>query len=634
MCQELVGGSTLQKLAQRSNRTRFRTRVCGVLPTLLSAGAFAGLWASTLAMAAEPDPALPARYGVRLQTNVRIPMRDGARMAADIYFPEGAKGRLPAVLIRTPYDKKEWRKEPSSPRRLAEQGLVTVVEDLRGSFQSEGVQTLLGHTNAEDGYDTVNWIVSQPWSNANAATFGCSAQGWVQLVLAPLRHPHIRTMIIGSPGGMGLRNGMTSRESGILELQGAASWYSRFGSRVTLKPSRPLKDSEYASIADEFDPALRPSELPADALKSLPVVDILHQAGGPPSLWDDIVKHPIDDPWWNGVEGFAGDSSVDTPVLWVNSWNDGSASDTIELFNYFRRTARSTPSRDNQYLVLSPAEHCATEYLTSSSKVGPRELGDARIHLMDIYVKWLRGWLDGEKPAPAEKMPHIQYYVMGANVWRSTEQWPPAGSKPTRFHLSSVRRANSRAGDGELALKQSQREQHDTLTYDPATPVPSDQDVIADQRQTEEREDVLVYTSAPLTQMLTLTGRVNAKLYVSSDAPDTDFFVRLVDVAPDGTALNVTQGAAQLRYRQGLGSHVLANPGEIYELNVDLHDTALTLAPGHRVRLDLTSSDFPRFVRNLNTGGDNVTETTTRIARNSVHHGPQHDSYLELTVAP
>jgi putative CocE/NonD family hydrolase len=604
-----------------------------IVTRLVLFAALMGTWNAREALAGpEPDPPLQPKFQVRLERNVRITMRDGIRLAADLYFPSGAPLPLPAVLIRTPYNKRAWRDEPTSARRLAEQGFVAIVEDWRGMFQSEGTFTIEKGIHPQDGYDTVSWIAAQPWSNKKIATFGCSAHGHVQITMAPLRHPNVRAMIIGGSGGVGIRDVWRQRDDGVLELRGSAEPFYRWGSKVTFKAPRELSDQEYARLADFYDPSPHhDGTLPPAALWTLPVVDILRRQGGPPTDWEAIVTHPIEDSWWDGVEGFPADASVDTPVLWVNSWYD-SASDTIEVYQYFKKHGLTQISKDNQYLVISPAEHCRTEELTSESKAGSRDLGDARIHLFAIYIEWLRNWLTSERSDVIARMPHVQYYLMGENQWHSAADWPPPGTTLRRYYLSSRHRANSMHGDGMLDTSHPTISHTDTIVYDPTMPVPSGDTVAYDQRDREVREDVLVYTSPVLSRGVAVVGRVQLRLYVSSSAPDTDFFARLVDVYPDGRALNVSKGGTQLRYREGLDHQVKTRPGEVYELLVDLKDTANLFLPGHRIRIDISSSDFPDYVRNLNTGGDSVTEVAPRVARNSVHIRAPGAPFLALPI--
>ena len=603
--------------------------------SLLLVAAVIATWnAHETSAGGQPDPPLQPKFRVRLEPNVRITMRDGTRLAADLYFPDGAPLPLPAVLQRTPYNKRDWREEPTSARRLAEQGFVAIVEDWRGTFHSEGTLTIEDNINAQDGYDTASWIAAQPWSNKKVGTMGCSAHGHAQLIMAPLRQPNVSAMIIGG-GGVGMRGGVRWREDGVLALKQPARWFYQWGSKVTFKAPRELADQEYARLADFYDPSPhRDGALPPAALWTLPVVNILKNQGGPPTDFEKIVTHPVEDPWWDGIEGFPADAKVDTPVLWINSWYDD-AYNAIESFHYFRKHGITEASRDNQYLVISPAEHCQTEELTSESKVGSRDLGDARIHILEIYMEWLRNWLTSEHSAVIARMPHVQYYLMGDNKWHGAADWPPPGTTLRRYYLSSRRGANSLHGDGTLDTTRPTVSHTDTIVYDPTTPVPSETPTHAvayDQRDREVRDDVLVYTSPVLSHSVAVVGHVLLRLYVSSSAPDTDFFARLIDVYPDGSALNVAQGVAQLRYRDGLDHQVKAQPGEVYELVVDLKDTANLFPQGHSIRVDVTSSDFPDYVRNLNTGGDSVTEVVTRVARNSVHVTMSRVPFLELPI--
>jgi uncharacterized protein len=324
----------------------------------------------------------------------------------------------------------------------------------------------------------------------------------------------------------------------------------------------------------------------------------------------------------------------------VDSWYDLGIARTLQLFDLMRRNAVDERTREHQYVIISPTTHCQSERATENTRVGELDVGDARLPYWQIYLDWFDHWLKGVDNGVTD-MPRVQYYVMGANEWRSANEWPVPEARPTRLYLHSGGLAGERMDDGVLSHQPpAVIEPPDRYVYDPADPVPSrggavnpqDQPGAYDQSDLEQRADVLVYTTPPLDEPLDVVGPLRATLYVSSSAPDTDFTVKLVDVHPDGRAFNVQEGILRARYREGFDRTVWMRPGEVYEVEVDLQATAHRFRAGHRVRIEVSSSNFPGFDRNLNTGGDNVTETEWRIAENAIHHSPEHPSSLLLHV--
>jgi len=338
-----------------------------------------------------------------------------------------------------------------------------------------------------------------------------------------------------------------------------------------------------------------------------------------------------------------GNDRFDVPALHVNSWYDGAVNETLQLFNLMSRNAVSARGRDNQFAIISPTAHCRSELAGEHTVVGTRDMGDARFPYYQTYIRWFDYWLKGIENGIIES-PKLRYYLMGAGEWRSADAWPLPGTEFTKFYLRSDGRANGRNGDGELSREPPTEEPPDRFTYDPADPVPTVGGPICcigaddapagafDQSEVELRNDVLVYTSAPLERGVEVSGPLEAILYVSSDARDTDFTVKLVDVLPDGTAYNVQDGILRARFREGFERVVLMEEGRIYRLRVDLHATGMWFGPGHRIRVEVSSSNFPRFDRNLNTGGNNYDESEWLVAHNAVHHSAEHPSHVVLPL--
>ena len=573
-----------------------------------------------------PFPMPAPRHPVRLTEGVKVPMRDAAALSTDLYVPEGAGERMACVLIRTPYDKGGERKEGSAARMFAGQGYVVAVQDVRGRYESDGDFRFSSAEERTDGYDTVSWIASQPWSNGKVGTYGCSYLGEVQYMLAATRHPNHAAAIAQSGcawGGGGLRAFGFSRY-GVLELAATFGWFRGQGHRG----KSPLPPIDYR-----------------EALGHLPVMDLMKTYGGPAADFEAVVSHPPADPYWQYQAPITEADRFDVPTLHVNSWYDITPSATLALYGVMRGNAESARARDHQYLIMSPGGHCESEKLRLLGRIGKRFVGDPRFDYFGTYVRWFDYWLKGmENGVPSR--PRVQLYVMGRNRWRQEAEWPLGRARPARYYLSSDGRANTRQGSGLLRLEPPGEEPPDLYDYDPRDPVPSlgggfcctdglDADPGAfDQSEIEMRPDVLVYTTPPLSQGVEVTGPIRAVLYVSSSAPDTDFTAKLVDVYPGGAAYNLQDGIVRARYREGLDRTVSMRPEEVYEVTVDLEATSNYFPPGHRIRVEVSSSSFPRWDRNLNTGGRNYDESQGRPARNAVHHSARHPSYVELPIVP
>lgn len=627
----------------------------GGLPGAAAAIALAALLWQINAVAAEAPPAGAAfapptgPESVRLEKSVMIPMRDGIHLSADLYFPEGGATRRPVILIRTPYGKQGWRQ--GSPRGVltymfASHGYVVVVEDKRGRFESQGRYTVAIKEDV-DGYDTIEWLSKQAWSTGKVATYGCSDSGDAQVWLAPSRPPGLVAMLPQASGSSVGPAGSRYRyfgafNGGALQLAAGADWMINSGTKVFWGPPEWLPQETFREVADQFTTRPKPV-VSAEALEpllwTLPVVDLMKRAGMPFTDWEDIQRHGLADPWWNQFPYLKGSERVDTPALFINSWGDFGVNETLFEFNFFREHSVSETSRANQFAIISPTTHCVSELATAPTVVGARDVGDARKDLWSIYLKWYAYWLKGEKNGITE-MPHVQYYVMGRNEWRSADAWPVPGTQFRHYYLHGGGAANGRFGDGALSLiPPATSEPPDGYDYDPASPVPTGSgpglpDGYFDQRTVEMRHDVLVYSSQPLEKGIEVTGPITARIYVSSSAKDTDFTAKLVDVYPDGRAFNVQDGILRARYREGFDRKVWMEGGKLYPVEISLDATSNYFDTGHRIRLEVSSSNFPRFDRNLNTGGNNYDESVGVNARNRIYHRKDAASYLLLPVVP
>jgi len=606
-----------------------------------------------------PHEGMPApRYEIRTEPSVRVPMRDGVRLSTDLYFPVGAEGRLPTVLIRTPYDKNRFRGERSAGyyrwrdgdvrvQLFAGQGYVVAVQDLRGRYESEG-EFLIGAHERPDGSDTIDWIAAQPWSNGKVGTYGCSYLGENQLQLAGVRNPRHRAAIPQGAGGAwtGTHRTFALMDGGAFELASSVGWFPRAGFKISYRPPEGLSDEEFRRLTPYYRPAPVAPEIDFNTIFShLPLIGIMKKIADYPTHYEDMVSHGPADPYWRSLDYVTEGDRFDIPTLHVNSWYDLGIRETFELFNLLRKNAESERGRDHQYVIISPTAHCESEGSTEHTVVGMRDVGDARFDFYGVYLRWFDYWLKGADNGVVD-MPRVQYFLLGLNEWRTADAWPLPATRWTRFYLHSDGHANSRIGDGAMSRSVPAAEPPDRFVYDPGTPVPSVGGVICcttapntpggsyDQSEVEMRDDVLVYTSEPIERGIEVTGPVELVLYVGSSAPDTDFTGKLVDVAPDGTAYNLQDGVLRARYREGYDRTVWMEAGGVYELRLDLHAIGNFFAPGHRIRLEVSSSNFPRLDRNLNTGGNNYDETVWQVADNVVHHSARYPSHIVLPVIP
>jgi hypothetical protein len=576
-----------------------------------------------------------ARYQHSVEKDIWVTMPDGVRLATDLYKPEGAGEKLPVILIRLPYDKNNYGGATVPAEFFAGQGYMVVVQDVRGQYSSEG-DYRVQITDAQDGYDAIDWIVKQPWSSGKVGTYGCSYLGEVQYLLATKRHPaHVAMIPQSASGAVGPAGGFYTNfgviDGGALTLSSIFGWFTTAGHKVRA-PSRAALARSRESI--DFPQMLR----------SLPILTMARRANLPESDWEDYVSHPPADPYWAEVGYLSDDHRFDTPSLHVNSWLDLTPEQTLYAFNLMRRNAESERGGDNQFVIMSPTVHCSSERGASEhTMVGARDVGDARFPYYEFYLDWFDYWVKGIDNGVTE-LPKVHYYVMGLGEWRSADTWPVPEMTPVPYYLASAGDARSSEGNGTLSPTTPAREGRDTFVYDPATPFPSrggticctgnpdDVGGIFDQSDLELRDDVLVYTTTPLEEGVTIAGSVTAVLYISSDAKDTDFTAKLIDVDSEGNSWNVVNGILRVRYREGMDKPTRLEPGEVYRIEVSLKATAHHFQPGHRIRLDVSSSDFPMYDRNLNTGGDNFTETIWVTATNVVRHGGRYASHVLLPV--
>ena len=598
-----------------------------------------------------------------IERKLMVPMRDGKRMAADVYRPKDTSRKYPTIFVRTPYNFNYWDVRMGAPRDLSaaleavKRGYAYVVQNERGKFFSEGEWDILGPPRT-DGYDAIAWLAAQSWSNGKVGTLGCSSTAEWQMGVAALGHPAHAAM---NPQGYGAGVGRVAGwyEQGNWYRGGAVqmlfiAWL--YGNQVTERPTFPanISQADLTRISRYFD--LAPLTPPVDwsqALRQLPVQDILRKVDGPKGIFADsapvatggrmIARTPNDSAWYRGGL-YHDDMPFRVPSLWFMSWYDVSVGPNLALFNHVRRTAAPEVA-NRQYAVIAPVLHCSYNRSSQATVVGERSMGDARLDYHALTYGWFDHLLKGEANGLLDTLPKVRYYTMGLNRWQSSDTWPPRGAQPLTYYLSSGGDANTLNGGGRLLRSAPRSDRADRFAYDPMNPVPSYGGNVCctgnaiqggsfDQRKIEERSDVLVYSTEPLTEGIEVSGPVEVTLYISSDAKDTDFTVKLLDVYPDGRAFNLDETIQRARYREGYDREVWLEAGRVHKVVVGPLNTSNYFAAGHRIRIEVSSSNFPRFDRNLNTGGRNYDESAGVIAHNVVHHSRQYPSQVKLTIVP
>ena len=586
-----------------------------------------------------------------IDQKVMMPMRDGIRLATDIYRPKG-EGKYPIVFSRTPYNFNTWvdGKMGTGPLQAAfeavSRGYVYVVQNERGRFFSEGEWDILG-TPITDGYDALEWMSKQKWSNGKVGLIGCSSTAEWQMAVASQNHPALAAMIAQGYGA-GVGRVGKFMEQGNWYRGGAqqmlfTSWlYGTQHDKMAPILPKGIQQKDLLRIQKFYDMA---PEMPkvdwALGLKHLPVQDIIKNAQGADGIYEKmIVRKPNDPAWFNG--GLYHDNmSLEVPAYWFVSWYDVSSAPNIALFNQVRNAAKSKNVADNQYLVIAPVLHCSYKRATENTIVGERSVGDARLNYDELTWGWFDMLLKEQQNDFKAKQPRVRYYTMGSNKWQQAESFPLPNTEIKDFFLASTGKANTRNGDGALSLTPPSKDNPDAFTYDPMNPVGSYGGNVCcignavqggsfDQSQMELRNDILVYTSEALAEGVEITGFIESTLFVSSTGLDTDVTIKLIDVYPDGKAYNLDETIQRLRYRDGYDKEVFMEKNKVYKVDLTPMVTSNYFPAGHKIRIEVSSSNFPRFDRNLNTGGNNYDESKGIVVENKIHHSKQYPSVIKL----
>jgi uncharacterized protein len=563
-----------------------------------------------------------------LQHNVPMKTRDGVTLYADIYRPKSSE-KFPVILMRTPYNKSvAWAVSPVF--RMVPRGYVVIIQDVRGRYTSEVEWYPFKHEQA-DGYDTVEWAAALPYSNGKVGMVGASYVGATQMLAAIAQPPHLAA-IAPNMTASNYHDGWTY-QSGALEQWFDENWTSQLAQNTLTR----LIDQNtnallgVATLPLISYPVFNFGQLPADAQ--------LTQKLAPYFL--DWLAHPDYDDYWKQWSIEAHFSQISVPMLQVGGWYDIFNGGTLRNYMGAKKYGATEAARTQQHLLIEIGGHSGFGRRIGDVDFGPHatenEYTNVILDWYDYLFKGIRNEFATDKP--------VKLFVMGANEYREEDDWPPPEAQNTKYFLHSSGKANSLRGDGTLSTSAPKSEAADAFVYDPGNPAPTIGGPLCcdaehmepgprDQRAVENRDDVLIYSLGPLAHDLEVTGPVTADLFVKSSAVDTDFTAKLVDVAPDGFAQDLTEGILRIRYRASPEQAELMNPGQIYEISLDMWATSNVFLRGHSLRLEISSSNFPRFDRNPNTGEEIRYGSHFVSATNMVLHDARHPSTLLLPIMP
>jgi len=563
------------------------------------------------------------RNDILIDNLVAIRMRDGVTLYADVYRPVG-DGRFPVLISRTPYSTERFPTAYDAAVYFAQRGYVYVFQDVRGRHESEGTWMPF-FSNEKDGYDTIEWAAKQKWSDGRVAMQGGSYLGQNQWRAAQAAPPALVTIfpMVAS----------TSIYHDWMTLNGGWRLSFNFGwgpvrqeSRIMQNPGPHTIDSLHAIHYD-------------DVQKHLPLNTMQQRVGRHAKFYDDWLAHPDYDDYWKPLNAEEVFDKVTIPVHTFGGWFDIFSQGTLRGYVGMSHKGGSEKARTGSNLVIGPWGH------GPSQKFGAIDFGPtANVDPLPLQLRWYDYWLKGIDNGLASEPP-VKLFVMGRNQWAYEREYPIARTQYRPFYFNSNGQANTAAGDGRLSwTKPADVSIADRFKYDPANPVPSlggnnccgtpTPTGPQDQRPIEKRPDVLVYTSDVLQEELEVTGPVKVVLFASTDAVDTDFVAKLVDVYPDGTSYNMAEGIVRARYRESLSKPTLLKPGQVYRFDIDLVGTSVAFLKGHRVRVQITSSHFPQFDRNPNTGAKFGTSAEVKAAEQSVYHDAERASHILLPVIP
>lgn len=565
-----------------------------------------------------------------IEKNIMVPMRDGVKLATDLYRLAGETS-YPAIVSRLPYNK-DNRVSPEV-MTFVQAGYAVVMQDTRGRFASEG-DFNANFQEINDGADCYAWVAAQPWCNGNIGTLGGSYLGQVQWLAAPHMPDAVKAMcVLIAPVD---HYSDIAYRGGVLNLGSMLYW----ASMMAIAEQERRVGQGTATPGDVQRQAAALGNL-LQLYEETPISAMAHLQGVSPHFFD-WVTHPSYDDYWSGIDARNYDQ-LDKPVLHIGGWFDIFLNGTLQTYIGMRNHAKSESARRGQKLLIGPWSH-GTNWTSSyhEQEFGLHGSGMAA-DLTGLQLRWMDRWVRGIENGIEDEKP-VRIFVMGINQWRDEEDWPLPDTQYTPYYLHSNGHANTLDGDGSLSTVAPHHEQADSFTYDPCNPVPSIGGANLtpfsssigprDQQLVELRDDVLVYSTPVLDRAIEVTGPVKVILYITSSAPDTDITCKLVDVHPDGRAMLITDGILRLRYRHSFNAPMLMEPGDVVEAHVDLWSTANVFLPGHCIRIEVSSSCFPKFARNSNTGGNVASEGIANYQKavNHVYHDATYPSHILLPI--
>lgn len=541
-----------------------------------------------------------------VSVTVKVVMRDGIGLSTNLFRPAGSV-KVPTILIRTPYNK--GKGIAAGYRLFLQNGYAVVVQDVRGRYESDGI--FAPHDQEEpDGEDTLEWIAKQSWSDGQVGMVGGSYLGIVQWKLALRNNPHLKAIFPIVSGNDDYRDRFYSR-GGAVKLGNRLSWMA---ANLRAQGSAPVDFSTY--------------------VRTLPlrVADMAATGQISKLYYQPVLDHPTYDEFWKKRSVREHLEKMKIPVFSVGGWYDNFVEGDLEAFSLLRKAGK------NAYAAIGPWPHSM-----STTFEGVSFGSESSLPISKLQLDWFNHWMKTPNQTKLFPGPHLRLFVMGRNRWRGEPEWPVKSARPTSFYLSSKKAANTLEGGGRLTYRTPMVDHLDSFDYDPSSPVPTLGGAVCctpaifpwgpkDQRTVERRQDVLVYSSDILEKEMEVTGPVTVILYATSTALDTDFTAKLVDVFPNGMARNLCDGILRMRYRDSLSKPELAKPGKIYKLVIEAGVTSNVFLPGHRIRIEVSSSNFPRFDRNLNTGGSIADDDKMQIAHQTVHYGRNYPSKVLLSV--
>jgi len=549
---------------------------------------------------------------VKVTKNVVVPMRDGTRLYADIYKPSADDdGNFPVVLTRLPYGKSEtYCAMVTHGKYWAKKGYVFVAQDVRGKYASEGTFEPMAN-EANDGYDTLSWIASQPWCDGNIGMTGESYYGYTQWAVAPLNHPNLKCIV---PGIISTdRYGVCIYNNNAFCMNTMGVWAYEMNAR---KMNNPLKLNQW----------------------HLPLISLDDDAGIRCEYYKNWISHPSRDSYWEPINICQKHDQIKIPVYHWGGWYDVYVAGTISGWIAVKENSDSPEARKNQWLLIAPIDHEITPMNTH--RIGKIDIGKEAWtydRIQRFFDYWLKGMDNG-----FGKTPRVEIFTIGDNKWRYEDEWPLARTKYTRYYLHSKGHANTLDGDGLLDMRNPGDSLADNYVYDPNDPVTISLETgmwsmakeLKDRVSVEKRKDVLVYTMPKLDKELEITGPINVTLFAASSATDTDFTATLVDVFPDGYAHMIQEGIVRARYRNSDSEASLIEPGKVYEYTIDLRATSYVVKQGHRIRVEISSSNFNRWDRNPNTGNEFGMDDKVIKATQTIYHDKKYPSHITLPIIP